>query len=274
LRQLPTRIDRSKGLFSDAIPTDDGWLGAEFNETTVLDDVVVGLLPGEGVTPQYEIARVVAEQKDLFEQGMNEARALQLGLGTMTAEPGGVRGQSPRAAAADLDRLGEQYGIGRPGGFTDCCYWRLLWLMLFAPGGPTLWKLREICALYTGIRPLAVETPCKIVFIWPDASDSPGYCDQSYADLTCWCDGASVAPLDVYATHGFVSGGGVAKTYNYYLGTHEYHPMGMTLAQALAMVKAAGVYISLQNPPDDGAGGCQGATWRSYEDALGTFYAA
>lgn len=140
------------------------------SETTIF-----GPIGSDDVTPQWELARVFALLVDDFVQGWRQMEANQLGMGLLsvatdaTGNVVGVQGQWPHAFALDLDKVGMQYGIGRPQGFTDSCYWRLLTLMLFTRGVPT-WVLREIGQVYTGVRPTVLEAPCQLTLTWPTPS--------------------------------------------------------------------------------------------------------
>lgn len=269
LRRLPTKSG-NRGLFNDAAPVPEGVLGAMFDEDTVLDQMVLGYTQGEAPTPQYEIARTFSLERDLFVWGLDEARALQLGMGHMEAADGSVTGESPRASGAQLDRIAEQYGLGRPRGFTDACYWRLLLLVLFQPG-PTLWRMREIAALYTGIWPTAEEIPCKITLSWPASVWATYFDHNKFLDRNWWWNGDAAMPGQPTAHHGYYVSGD-SNNHQRFWGTGDSGgPPGFALIDALDVVKPAGVAVELVNAPS-GISGCYGACARGTARKTWEFY--
>jgi len=178
---------------------------------------------------------------------------------------GGVetRTQCPHAFGRDLERLGEELGVGRPFGFTDCCYWRLIQLLNFiGKGAGSPWHLREVVELYVGARPDFSESPAKITLSFP------GDVMQERRDVAYYDRG--------FLGRGFIGTGGVplslsvlgagyygATTAPSYLGPSLPKPQsGITLRQALNRVKVEGVFVSLVNLPPLGRAGCVGATYR------------
>jgi hypothetical protein len=258
LRRLPeTLFNRQRPSLTEIV--------ARFPVT--LDVTIFGpLFFGGEPTPQWEIARIFCQEKDLFRLEWARVVAMQLGLGHMEVLDGKVTGECPRAAGGDLDVVGEQYGIARPFGFTDCCYWRLVLLMLFKPG-PTSWLIRELGQLYTGIRPTLIETPDKITLVWP-STGGEGYFDTegeqgAYADDDGYYDGnVAMSPAEDHQGYADVSS---AEAGAFFAGDYEFRgaPPGMTLEHAVAAVKAAGIWVAYQNRPRSGYGGCFGASYRS-----------
>lgn len=268
LRRLP------EALFSRKRPVPPQ--EATFDEI-ILDVTQFGPIGGVDPTPQYELARLFAQEKDAFRLGWLRAEANQLGLGLMSVgSDGETLCQCPRAAGRDLDRVGEQFGVGRPLGFTDCCYWRLVQLLLFKPA-TTVWIIRELAELYTGIRPAVLEEPAKLTLSWP-VSGGASFADRRvaadptsgwYADVDAFADGdVELAPADAH--HAFALDAidesvplpGTLRINNFAVSGGEYTATGLTLEQAIERTKAAGIFVDYLNMPPAGRGGCFGATLR------------
>ncbi|GEM_PF-6959808 len=256
------------GVFNRTMP--DGGIPGAVWEDVFFDESFFGVVPGDDPTPQHEIARVVSEEKDQVFYGIKIARSLQSGLGRMekSSESSQIEGESPRASAADLDRVGRQFGIGRPMGFTDCCYWRLLWLVLFG-GPPTIWKLVEIAELYTGERPTVIEEPNKVTLrwasgAWPMWFDHVSYLAEGGEYASYW-NGDTSEPGTEGDGYGYwVSG--AANNHEYFWGDDPWGSAGsLELAAALNLAKPAGVFIQLLNAPI-GVVGCWGRTIERGED--------
>lgn len=278
LRRLPG------ALFSRRRPIPP--MEATFDEI-VLDETQFGPIGGTDPTPQYELARLFAQEKDAFRLGLRQAFALQVGPGRMRVNAAGETiCQCPRAAGADLDRLGGQFGISRPLGFTDCCFWRLVQLLLFKPG-TTTWLLRELAELYTGVRPALLESPAKLTLSWPvgggvSFSDLRTAADPTsgwYADHDAYADGdAEIAPPDAFHAYALedldenepLPAG--LRVNAFAVSGDASAPTGLLLEQAIAAVKAAGIAVDYLNRPAAGLRGCYGATLRG--GAFGAFAAA
>jgi len=283
LRRLPAE------LFNLAPPIQDTFLGSQWDEEVIAgagdgaSGAIFGVVPGIGVTLQYDLARILAQEKDAFRAKWAEAQALQLALGRMEVVDGKVHGQCPRARGADLDRLGAQFGVGRPPGFTDCCYWRLVRLVAFQRGGTAL-LLVEIAELFTGIRPAVLEVPAKITLHWPGPSpEEPGgtapgwqfFDHQGFVDTaligrpggTFWA-GGTIAPAPTNDYDGFWSTGGDSAAGDYFWADTA-RPCAPTLRDVLEQVKPAGVALILEHVPRQGAIGCSGATRRGGEASRG-----
>lgn len=185
------------------------------------------------------------------------------GIESITAGGVEVRTQCPHASGRDLERLGEELGVGRPFGFNDCCYWRLIQLLNFiGVGAGSPWHLREVVELYVGARPDFSESPGKITLSFP------GDVIQERRDIAYYDRG--------FLGRGFIGTGGVpaslsvlgagyygATTAPSYLGPSVPKPQaGLTLQQALGRIKVEGVFVSLVNLPPLGRAGCVGATYR------------
>ena len=228
--------------------------------------------------------------------GWREAESLQLGLGRMTLTASAqVEGECPHASGDNLNRVGEQYGIGRPSNFNDCCYWLLIVLLLFEPG-PLSWLMRSVGELYTGIRPGVVETPALIQLVWNpttgltdeeletywDDTGTSGVLDGGFYDMSAiWnADGQDASPVaedDGFWLEGaheeadsFWSSAGGLPT-----GTLDRSAAageGLDLLGALAWVKPAGVALVLSNEPNDGKSGCSGVNVRNDADQQNLFY--
>jgi len=223
----------------------------------------------DDATPQYGLARVIVDEENQFIGGWQLGEEQQLGLGRLQETAFGVTAEAPGAVGADLDYTGSQFGIGRPSGFTDCCYWRLIQLMVFTPG-PTLKKLLDVAELFTGVRPAATEEPLLITLTWPipPGNDSywppPGAPDSDrdiYWDYRgqWWGPATPVSvELDLY----WVSGDPTPIDKFWPASDPSELPAGMTLEKALQIVKPAGVVIRLRNAPPAGSSGCSGATQR------------
>lgn len=271
LRRLPER------LFNLAVRVSP--------EEAIFDDVFFdesrfGPIPGFDPTPQYELARVFAQEKDAFVLFWRQAVALQHGMGILTVDGEGVvSGQCPRAQGDDLDRVGLQYGVGRPRGFTDCCYWRLVTLLLFVPGA-TRWQISELCQLYTGIRPKITEEPAKLILTWPTGGGVSFFDDRTddaepggwFLDQDAYLDGdVAIAGL-AEKYHGYLQSGaeeaGDVPTYLGDASTQGGGLSGLTLAQAIARAKAAGVAVVLDSLPPSGIAGCYGATERRQQSGF------
>lgn len=243
--------------------------GATFDEI-FFDETIFGPVGGQEPTPQWELARVFVRERNEVVRTLRQAVADQLGLGRMQVTDAGVVGECPRARGAALDQVGEQFGIGRPTGFTDCCYWRLVQLVLFKPGA-TRWLLSELAELYTGLRPAVVETPARLTLTWPISGGESFYDARttSAEDPGGWFtdedafhsgDPAPSAPDDV---QGFWLDGDMAGKPDSFFGDSTVDTArGLDLGGALDLVKAAGVHVALVNLPPQGRTGCFGATLR------------
>ena len=239
---------------------------------TLYEETVFGPLGSDDATPQWELARVFAREKDAFVAGWRLAESLQLGLGHLHVTDAGVAGEGVRASGVDLDRVGTQFGTGRPTGFTDCCYWRLIQVLVFSPG-PSLWKLLEIAELFTGVRPVAVEAPATVTLIWPSTDslgvsyagvDEEGNGAQGGASYDAFASSDTEAPLD----EANVAWGNGAdpddegELEGWWESSTGAPPAGLTLEEALGLAKSAGVYLELQHRPPPGMTGCAGCTQR------------
>lgn len=257
----------------------------------IQDDTVFGPLGSNDATPQFELARILAGEKDDWLGALQQAQIDQLGLGTLRLIDDGVHGLEPHAIGADLDRVGGQFAIGRPVGFTDCCYWRLVQLLLFTRGGRGRgWLLGEIAELYTGERPAIREELCKLTLTWPplDATQAAYLNRDAYLNRETFISSEDAAPVSPYDA---VAAGGVeglpgedlsalpvplasrpappddASTYLEPVPTRI--GSGLTLPQALNRVKLAGIAIVLVNEPISGKAGCAGATLRGVATGRG-----
>jgi hypothetical protein len=272
-------------LFNRDRPATEPGEGAKWDVDTFDNGVFDEVVTGDDVTLQYELARLLTREKDRFVLDWRTVEALQLGLGTLVLNDDGtvVSGDGIRARGADLDRLGEQYGIGRPQGFTDCCYWKLVQLILFTAGATT-WKLLEIAELYTGHRPLFVETPAKIALIWPVSaggsffgSTTVGQSPQYGAfNLHGFYASDHGSPPLAAASNGvwrradqqalYANGDLYDLAPPWPSSTWRSHALtqagGMDLMHALNLAKPAGVFIELVHVPAAGSSGCGGATTR------------
>lgn len=265
LRHLPA------ALFSRRRPQPPG--GAQF-PNIILGETQFGPVGGEEPTPQWELARLFAQERDELVRVWRRLVADQHGAGRVQTRNGESISECPHAEGADLDRVGEQFGVGRPTGFTDCCYWRLVALLTWMPG-TTAWLIRELAELYTGIRPALVEAPAKLTLTWPgsagvgyfgarrdDAGDPGGwFYGRSYYD------GQAAAPASKW--HGYWLSGlthdnesPAPRVPNSFWGRSAAHARGLDLHGAIELVKAAGVFVAYVNEPPSGLGGCYGATLR------------
>lgn len=233
----------------------------------IWDDTVFGPLGGEG-TPQWNLARILAEEKDHFILGWRGAEALQHAIGEVKVVDGKLVTQCPHARHQDLDRLGAQYGVSRPLGFTDCCYWRLVHLLVFQPGS-TAWRLAEIAQLFTGIRPQVTESPARLRLAWPFTPAYAGihgltfFDDAGFFNHDAFWNAAPSGPvtaLDSYWCEGDEFAGG-------FWGERPTAAAGMRLRDAINLARPAGVHVGYVNEPLNGRAGCKGATTR----AAGTF---
>lgn len=222
----------------------------------------------------FEIARLLTTERDAFRRGIEQAAALQRGIVNLHVDVGSGRstGDGVYALGVDLDLIGRSYGIGRPFGFTDCCYWRLIELLLWQKGGPTPWRAREVATLYTGRRPLAVIEPDLLTLTW-GAARARGYADRgAYADHSY---GIHDPEVDVDPPITPKPGNGYATTTNRtnsaYARSVGTHSIGMTLTQALDRVIPDGMHIRLNNVPQHG--GCLGSVFRGLPRAVGATYA-
>lgn len=251
------------------------------------DDTVFGPLGDDNVSLQWEIARIVTGEKDEWLAGWKRAEALTLGAGRMSVVAGRLVTQCPHANGSDLDLVGAQYGIGRPTGFTDGCYWRLIVLALFKPGN-RVWLLQEISALYTGERPMVTEDPAKVRLKWQQQPPSPeadfGMSFFSSAD-------APSMPSDTFFSNnaffvgeqgdapsdgdGFwMSSTDPARDTDAFWQTGGSTPSGLGLIQALGFVVPAGVAVELVDMPLLGLAGCYGATMRGALESAGSAFFA
>ena len=260
LRRLPT------GLFNVAAASEPT-VPALLVEDVLYDATVFGPLGSDDATPQYEIARVLSQEIDRFRRGWQTAESLQLGLGDASVSDGRTVSPTPRASGADLDRVAEQYGIGRPPGFTDCCYWRLVVLLLFTPG-PTVWRLCEIAALYTGLRPQPIEAPALLTLQWPELLPTHVPAGTTFFNTgggynsRAFFVGDQGAPSTAFDAFWREADAGEGDTFWQSSSADAAVGVGLTLAQALAIAKPAGVAIALVNPPRSGASGCLGVSAR------------
>lgn len=222
----------------------------------VYDDTPFGPIAGDE-TLQWNLARIMAEERDQFVQAWRQAEAEQLAIGTVEAQDGALISQCPHASGRDLDRLGEQLGVGRPPGFTDCCYWRLVTLMLFQPGA-TRWKLVEIAELFTGIRPAAVEELKLITLVWPDGQPEVSFEDLGHYDTDGYLGGATAAGDDL---EGFCD-------YDSFWQPSVTGQAGFGLCLALDRAKPAGTAIRFINEPPNGVSGCKGSTTRTAAETI------
>lgn len=232
----------------------------------IWDDTVFGPSGGAG-TPQWNLARILAEEKDHFVLGWRTAEALQHAIGNVQVVDGRLVSQCPHARHEDLDRLGAQFGVSRPLGFTDCCYWRLVHLLVFQPGS-TRWRLAEIAHLFTGVRPIVTEAVARVRLAWPFTPVYAGihgitfFDDQGFYDRDAYWVGdpsGLVTALDSYWAEGEHAEG--------FWGERPTASAGLRLRDAIDLARPAGVYIAYVNEPLNGRAGCKGATTR----APGTF---
>lgn len=271
----PTRprelLDRlPEALFSRAAPVDPE--GATFDEI-FFDETVFGPVGGTEPTPQWELARNFVRERNQVVLALRQAVADQHGLGLMRVTDDGVAGQCPRASGAALDRVGEQFGIGRPTGFTDCCYWRLILLLLFKPGS-TRWLLSELAELYTGTRPGVTETPARLTLTWPTAAaqsfygartDDPENPGGWFHNVDAFYAGDAPPPAPAAVQGFWLAGGDAGQPRSFFGPTTVRIARGLDLAGALDLVKAAGVAVALANLPKQGRTGCYGAALRGGE---------
>jgi len=260
LRRLPA------SLWNQDPPTDPGNDGAVFDEAWFDLSRFDAVPASADATLQWNLARILSELKDRLVRDLKQARALQLGLGDAEVIDNAVVSVDPRAAGADMDRLGQDYGVGRPPGFTDCCYWRLLVLLLFQPG-TSPWRLLEVAELYTGVRPRLIESPSKVILAWPTAqpiADAPAgttfFDAGQFADQSAFFDAVHVAVTNYDA---FFGGGAAGLGDTFFGSTGPGGPPGLQLRQALEQVKPAGVFVDLAQMPIAGTSGCLGATTRA-----------
>lgn len=286
-------LDRLPTFWNRESPEVEGELGSRFNDETVFDfqdiqgrhHIVLGIQLPEGLTPQYELARTFVTMKNEFRLGWRQAEALQLGLGEMRVNSANrVMGECPHAAGSDLDRVGEQYGIGRPSAFNDCCYWRFVVLCVFKPG-PTAWLVKEICELFTGVRPSVTEAPAHMSVAWPlpqvvsEVDPQQAFFDNGFFDDDSFFDGAlpESSPLedsdgwwldsDHEEVDSFWTSAGGEDIFS---EDSAGGPTGISLQDAIAIVKPAGVAVTLVNEPLPGIGGCLGVVVRDSDAARET----
>ena len=229
------------------------------------EDTIFGPIGGGG-TPQLAIARILAEERDHFRLGWLTAEAIQHATGMVTVADGRLVSESPHARGTDLDKLAGQFGLGRPDGFSDCCYWRLIQLVLFQPG-PTAWRLVEIADLYTGVRPSVIEEPARIRLTWPRPRAYEGIAGLTFFDhlegfnagafWTADPPGPDTA-LDSYWSDVDDQSGEVG-----YWHADAKPAVGTPIELALSLAKPAGVFVALVDIPRMGASGCGGATTRT-----------
>lgn len=234
-----------------------------------LDETQFGPVGGEEPTPQWELARLFAAQRDELLRAWRRTVANTFGLGRLDAVNGEVHSECPHAAGADLDRVGEQYGISRPTGFTDCCYWRLIVLLLFQAGS-TRWLISELARLYTGRAPKLVEEPAKLLLSWPVNGGRGFYGPRTlagggwYFGVNSYLNGDGPAPIATHRRHGYWLAGGASDPHprSHWGRGRVRSTTGLTLRAAIALVKAAGVAVVYSNEPRPGLTGCYGATLR------------
>ncbi len=260
-----TALRRLPAALWNLTPPTQPFLAALLAGDEVDDTTVFGPLGSTDATPQYEVARILVDERDRFVQAWKQTEANQLGLGDAVVTGNQFVSTGPRASGGDLDQLLEQYGIPRPFGFTDCCYWRLYELLLWQPGNPA-WLMLEIAELYTGVRPAAVESRSKIILVWPtqDAPSVPGTTFTNYrgfANRTAFAGGDQPAASIAYSV--FAGSDPMGIGYGFAGATSDRLPAaGLTLLQALQIVKPVGVYVDMVNAPLGGSCGCLGATTR------------
>lgn len=232
----------------------------------VLDEDVIFGPGGGGGTPQWALARILAEERDQFVLGWRTAEAIQHATGRVFAADRRLVSETPHARGADLDKLGGQFGLGRPDGFSDCCYWRLIQLVLFQPGA-TAWRLVEIAELYTGVRPSVVEEPARIRLTWPRPRAYEGVAGLTFFDHLEGLDRGAFwnadppgpdTTLDSY-WNDVSDPSGIPS----YWHSDAKPAVGTPIELALALAKPAGVYVALVDIPRMGASGCGGATTRT-----------
>lgn len=240
---------------------------------TLQEDTIFGPEAGDG-TPQWALAVLLAEERDRFVLGWRTAEALQLGLGRLREIDGHVDTECPHAAGRDLDRVGGQFGVPRPLGFGDCCYWRLLQLLLFQ-AGPTVHRLLGIAELYTGVRPMAVETLAKIGLVWPVPQSFEGLAGQTFwgahqyigADAY-WSD---EPPALETALDSFWAPLSPTTTYGGLWQPAPAERESLNLVDALNLAKPAGIVVELVNTPMAGRSGCSGSTLRGASTLRGVW---
>ncbi len=267
LQRLP------EALFNFGRPI-EGNQGATFDEI-FFDETIYGPLDPTEPTPQYEIARVIAAERDHFVLEWRRSVSLQLGLGIVGDNDSH---QCPHAEGSDLDRVAEQYGVPRPMGFTDCCLWKLVLLLLFKPG-TTRGVISEICQLYTGHQPAIYEEPAKLIITWSNSGGVSFLGPRSEdADPGGWFlgadfyfDGDAVISGDDEMYHGYFHDGATedpGDRQTFFGDGPAGVGLGLTLDQAIGRVKAAGVAVSHANRAIDGIGGCFGETRRGLIDGF------
>jgi len=253
-------LDRLPPLFNRASPAEPTTPPLLVDDP-MYDGTIFGPTGSDDASPEYELARAFSGEKARLLQGIATARATQLGMGHATADDGRVTGQTPHAGGADLDRIGRDYGVGRPLGFTDCCYWRLVKLMRFLPGG-SLWRMREACALFTGERPRVEQGPGWIRFAWHSLMAAPP-AERPYLNYRSYANRSHLVEV--------AGGGGETGENHFYAGSAvrpgyvsrlRAHSGGLRLIDALGLMKPAGVHVELINQPRPGRSGCWGSTLR------------
>lgn len=218
----------------------------------VFDYTPFGPLAGDE-TLQWNISRIVAEEATRFVEALDIAQADQLAIGRASERDGALATECHHARGADLDRLGEAFGVGRPRGFTDCCYWRLVTLILFQRGSTT-WRLLDLAELYTGVRPAAVEGLKTISLVWPDPPGAgESFFDRDFLEQTASFGGVSDEPR-------FIAG----YFDNDFWDEASDRSIGFGLHLAVERAKPAGTAVFYVNEPQNGRGGCLGATSRGF----------
>jgi hypothetical protein len=226
----------------------------------VQDSTVFGPLGSADATPQYEIARNIVGAEDDFVSAWRRAESDQLGFGKTSVVNGAFTGQCPRAEGQDLDRWCGQFGIARPFGFGDGCYWRLFQLLMFQ-ARHSLWRLVEIAALFTGVRPAAIEDIDLVTLAWLPPRLGGSYINVDFIGHAIITDPdyAPVSSFDAVISEDEV---GVGATFIAVTDPAVSPSPGMTLEQALAFAKRRGVSVLLANAPTPGMTGCCGGAYR------------
>lgn len=202
-------------------------------------------------TPQHAIARIINNEANRVALAIEIAKALQLA-------PIDVDGAA-YAENEDLDRIGAQFGIGRPYGFSDKNYWKLIKLIQFTPGF-TVNKLLDICELYYGSRPDIIQLVNGYTIRWP----------QPAQWFTYFRDGSAIDTIDkhygrsgTFARKPLLPGekydetydqvvitiGDVGSFFDYETAWSEYEPIGMnnTLQDVISANSPAGVFVRYEN---------------------------
>lgn len=249
IRRLP------EPLFSRRIAVGDTleWL---FNERAELDKNVLAPAPAD-VQPTViqALAEVWADLRAIARGMIQLASAATLGASPVERSDGRYETGCDHASGDLLDTLAAQYGAARPLGFSDCCLWALVQLLVFRrPDVASRAHLKDIIELYTGIEVVLTEG-LGIVEVKPAAFEAAlGYWDYSaYADKTI-AFGADPTPVaaDTYFNRAdwYENPASIARS------------PGPSLAEALDAVRVPGVQVTFVQMPPVGASGCFSATLR------------